>query len=181
MNQLKEFFEYIFNAIKIWIIIQPWEQGIRVRNGKTIKKLVGGIYFRIPYIDSVYVQECRLRIVNLGMQTLTTKDGKTVTINSVLGYSIEDIEKLYQTLFHPETTVASMAMAEISDYVYANDLSDISSNSIEKACVAKLSGSEFGLKFEHLKLTNFAAVRTFRLIQDQQSWISNDVEMNKKK
>jgi regulator of protease activity HflC (stomatin/prohibitin superfamily) len=64
MYQVKEFFEYIFNAVKIWIIIQPWQQGLRVRNGKDVKLLNGGIYFKLPYFDSVYVQETRLRVVS---------------------------------------------------------------------------------------------------------------------
>lgn len=34
MNQVKEFFEYIFNAIKILVIVQPWESGLRVRLGR---------------------------------------------------------------------------------------------------------------------------------------------------
>ena len=59
MNQVKDFFEYIFNAVKIWIIVQPWQTGIRVRNGKQVKKLTGGIYFRLPYFDSVFIQENR--------------------------------------------------------------------------------------------------------------------------
>ncbi len=45
MNQLKDFFEYIFNAFKIWIIVQPWQTGIRVRAGNKIKKLEKGILF----------------------------------------------------------------------------------------------------------------------------------------
>lgn len=34
MNQVQQFFEYITNAIKIFVIVQPWQTGIRVRNEK---------------------------------------------------------------------------------------------------------------------------------------------------
>jgi len=181
MNQVKDFFEYIFNAIKIWIIVQPWEQGIRVRKGSIIKKLRGGVYFRIPYLDSIYVQECRLRMINLSLQTLTTKDLKTVTINSALGYSIVNIELLYEKLFHPEETIASMAMSEASDFVYRNNLDEITPSAIEEAVLNKLRSDDYGLKFESFKLTNFAAVKTFRLIQDNQTWIDTNLDMSKKR
>ncbi len=36
MNQIKDFFEYIFNAFKIWIIIQQWEQGLPTRDGSQV-------------------------------------------------------------------------------------------------------------------------------------------------
>jgi len=181
MEQIKNFFDYIFKAVKFWIIIQPWEQGLRVRRGKTTTKLTGGLYFRIPYIDSVYVQETRLRMIALCMQTLTTKDGKTVTINSSLGYSIQDIEQLYQTLYHPEGTISNMAMSESSDFVFVNNLTDITPKQIEDAVLAKLNAGQYGLQFEYFKITNFAAVRTFRLIQDGQSWVDNSLKMDEKK
>ena len=76
MNQIKDFFEYIFQSIKIWVIVQPWEKGIIVRNGKHTRLISKGIYFRIPYFDSVFIQESRLRVCSLPVQTLTSKDLK---------------------------------------------------------------------------------------------------------
>jgi regulator of protease activity HflC (stomatin/prohibitin superfamily) len=180
MYQVKEFFEYIFNAVKIWIIIQPWQQGLRVRNGKDVKLLNGGIYFKLPYFDSVYVQETRLRVVSLPIQTLTSKDLKTVTLSGSIGYSITNIETLYKTLYHPETTISNMAMSEMSNFIFNNDLKNIDPARIEKAVLSKLNAEDYGLKFEYFQITSFAVVRTLRLIQDQ-SWISEGMDMDKKK
>lgn len=181
MNQIKDFFEYIFNSIKIWVIIQPWEQGIRVRSGQDIKKLNPGLHFKVPYYDSVYVQECRLRVVSLCIQTLTTKDLKTVTINSSFGYSIEDIEKLYLTLFHPEGTISNIAMSEVANFIFNNNLSDITPENIEKYVLTKLNINDYGIKFEYFKTMSFAVIRAYRLIQDGQSWVDNSLVMDKKK
>lgn len=181
MNQIKDFFEYVFQSIKIWIIVQPWETGIIVRNGSRVKKLNKGIYFRIPYFDSVYIQESRLRVASLPIQTLTSKDLKTITLNSSVGYSITSIETLYNTLYHPETTIQNMAMSEIADFIFKSNLNDINPHSIEVAVLEKLNATKYGLKFEYFRITNFAVVRTFRLIQDGQSWSYEGLEMNKKK
>lgn len=180
MNQIKDFFEYIFNSIKIWIIVQPWEQGLRVRRGNAVKKMQGGIYFRIPYLDSIYIQETRLRVVSLPIQTLTSADLQTATLSSSIGYSITNLETLYRTLYHPETTLSNMAMSEIADFVFTNSLKDINPIKIEEAVLAKLNAQDYGLKFEYFRITSFAVVKTFRLIQDQ-SWLSEGLEMDKKK
>lgn len=180
MNQVKDFFEYIFNAIKIWVIVQPWQSGIRVRNGKTIKKLVGGIYFRIPYFDSVFIQENRLRVVDMPIQTLTSKDLKTLTINSSFGYSITDIEKLYQTLYHPETTLQGIAMSEVACFIFSTNLEEVTPSSLEDRVLSCLNREDYGIKFEYFKITNFAVVRTYRLIQDA-SWANEGLEMNTKR
>lgn len=180
MNQVQQFFEYLFKSLKIWVIVQPWEAGIRVRNGKHIKKLTKGIFFKLPYFDSVYVQEVRLRVREMPMQTLTSKDGKTLTINSSMGYSIHDIEKLYNTLYRPEMTLQSIAMSGIAEVVSETNIDDISPKLLEKKVIGKLKADDYGLTYEFFKVSNFAIVQTYRLIQDQ-SWISEGFAMTDKK
>lgn len=180
MNQIREFLEYIFKIFKIWVIVQPWEQAIIVRYGKKIRKRNGGIYFKIPYIDSVYVQEIRLRVVEMPMQTLTTKDNMTITLNSSLGYRITDLEKLYNTLYHPEKTIQNIMMSSIAEVLYSHKAVDISPNQIEDKMVNSINEDDYGIKFEYCKITNFAIVKTYRLIQDQ-SWITEGMEIDKKR
>lgn len=180
MNQIKDFFEYIFNAIKIWVIVQPWQSGIRVRNGKHIKKLENGIYFKIPYFDSVYVQETRLRVVQFPVMTVTSADLKTITLNLSIGYSIEDIEKLYATLYHPELTIQNIGMAETSDFVYRNNVPDLTPEKVSQAVAKKLQEGDYGLNIEYAQVTNFAVVRTYRLIQDQ-TWFNEGIKLDVKK
>jgi len=180
MNQIKDFFEYIFNAFKIWVIVQPWQNALIVRNGGKIKEVSGGIYFKLPYFDSVFVQENRLRVVIFPVQTTTTKDGQTITLSTSLGYSVRSMRKLYETLFHPETTLGNMSMSFVAEYIYKNRLEDISPVEMEKVVLDKLNEKDFGLNFEYFKVTNFAVVKTFRLIQDQ-SWGYEGLSMNDKK
>lgn len=180
MNQVQQFFEYIFNAVKIFVIVQPWQTGIRVRNGKKIKKLNKGVYFRIPYFDSVFIQESRLRVSEISMQTLTSKDLKTVTLNSSFGYSIRDIETLYNTLYHPETTLQNIAMSEVANFVFKNNINEITPKKLEKEILTKLRADDYGINFEYFKITNFAVVKTFRLIQDQ-SYNYEGIQMDDKR
>lgn len=180
MNQVKDFLDYLLNAIKIWIIIQPWEAGLRIRSGKHIKKLKGGIYFRIPYLDSVYVQQARLRVVSIPVQTLTSKDGKTITLSATMGYQITDIEQLYLKLYHPEMTLANMGMSEVADFIYQNDVKDLHPHEIEKSVLAKFNTDEYGVKVSEFRLTNFAIVRTYRLIEDRM-WVEEGIRLDAKR
>lgn len=179
MNQVQQFIEYVFNVFKIWVIIQPWQAGIRVRLGKKITKLEKGIYFKLPYFDSVYVQEKRLRIASMPVQTLTTQDGKTVTLNGAIGYSITDIQKLYNTLYHPESTIRNIVMSEIVEIVGTRLLESISPKVITDLVMEKVKDLDYGIHFEDLKIMNFAVVRTYRLIQDG-SWDHDPLNMDAK-
>ena len=179
-NQFQQLFEYLFNAFKIWIIVQPWQTGIRVRCGTIIKKLEKGIYFRIPYFDTVFTQEIRLRITAMPIQTLTSKDLKTITVSGAVGYIINDIEKLYQTLYHPETTIQNIALSEVAQFISSRNLEGITPSLIEKQVLRKLKECEYGITFEYFKTTNFAIVRTFRLIQDG-SWGDEGLDMDEER
>lgn len=180
MNSIKDFLDYILNIFKIWIIVQPWEQGLRVRCGKNIKLVNGGMYFKFPYLDSYYIQSIRLRVISLPMQTVTTKDMQTITLTGSIGYQIKDIHKMYTELYHPELTLSNLVMNELADYVYNNNLADIKAGNAEGNVLAKMKDLDYGISIEYFKLTNFAVVKTFRLIQDH-SWVAEGMVLDVKK
>lgn len=177
MGLLNTITEFIYKIFQWWFLVMPWEQAIHVRRGKNVKLREKGLYFRIPFIDSVYVQTTRMRMIETSMQTLTAKDGNTLTLKSAVGYTITDIMKLYYTLYHPEMTLTSMIMGYIADYIRENTLENISPNNIQNHVIEKIPVSDYGLTGLSIKITTFAIVKTFRLIQDG-SYLSEGLNMN---
>lgn len=163
INQIIQNFTRLFQW---WVIVQPWEAGIRVRFGKKQKLLLAGIHFRIPLLDSVYIQTTRLRVIAMPPCTVTSKDNQTITFMACFGYSIIDIKKLYDTLYQPERTISNIALSEVSQYISNNNREDCNPIKIQEALDAKLKHLKYGLKFEYIKITGYAIVRTIRLIND---------------
>lgn len=180
MNYFSTILEHIGKLFLWWIIVEPWEQGLRVRLGKKIKLLPPGIYFRIPFFDAVYVQEIRMRMLSINPQTVTTKDGKTITVFSSVGYSIKDIRQLYETIAQPDSTIANTVLGAIADHVSSNDSANCFPMDIEKAVKSKLQSLEYGVEFEHIKITGYSIVRTYRLIQDG-SWVNDGITLTTRK
>ncbi len=180
MNQIKEFFQWIIDSLKIWVIIQPWETGLRVRMGKHTKLLTKGIFFRIPYLDSVYVQQSRMRIVQMALQTLTTKDLSAITVEGAVGYTITDIGKLYNSLHQPESTISNIVKSKIAEYIFTRNHNQITPAEMEKGIMEDLQELDYGINIQYFRVQNFAIVKTFRLIQDQ-SWNSEGLSMTDKK
>lgn len=167
MSWIKDLADYITNLLKWWIVVLPWQEGIRVRLGKRETHLKKGVYLKLPIIDSVFVQNIRFRYCQLPIQTVTTKDEKTVTLTGVIGFEIVDVKKLYNSISNPEATLAGAAMAEISNYFSTHRMEECSPRTVEKSVI--LDVGKYGLRAE-LKLSSFAMVRTFRLIQDN-TWM----------
>lgn len=154
----------LLSRLRPWVIICPWQQAVRVRLGKWQRVLGPGLHLRIPWADLIFVQSVRLRITALGRQTVTTTDGHTLTFCGAVGYSITNIAKLYTSMHHPDDTILNIAKAAIGAYVWTNRLADCAPKAVQKAVVDALDLDKFGITVSGIYLTDFAAVRTYRLI-----------------
>ena len=175
VNTLQEILRQFGRLFRWWIIVLPWDQAIRVRLGKHTRVLQPGIYWRIPYIDLVFQQTIRRRSSRNDMQTLTTSDGHTITLASQMLYEINDIEKLYQSLHNPEDTLTALVQASIAQFVAGRDLVTCTPASIEKHLYDKVEFEDMGLNGVEFYVTNFAVVRTYRLLMDTvREWNTGD-------
>lgn len=152
---------------KWWVVISPWEQAVRVRLGKQIKVLDAGVHLRIPFADIVYLQSTRLRLTLLPTQTLITKDGKALTVAGNVGYTIDNILKLYMSLHHAQDTLVAMAQQAIASSVCRSSSDVLSPDALGKAASESLNFESYGLGEAQVNITDFAFVRTYRLISDQ--------------
>jgi regulator of protease activity HflC (stomatin/prohibitin superfamily) len=166
-----------FGRLFVWaVIIMPWEQGLRVRAGRRQAVLGPGVHLRIPYLDVVYRQSNRLRLVDISTQTVTTRDGKSLTIGAALAFSVADIQKLYQTLHHAEGTLLNLAAAAIADQVSRRSLVECEPMELAAAVTGLLHLESYGLQDGAVRITDFAAIRAHRLIVDKR-WCVRDGEL----
>lgn len=167
MNFVKDIIDYLAKLFTWWVVVMPWEQGIRVTLGKKTTLMKEGIYLKLPLIHTVYVQEKRLRVINLPIQTVCTRDGHALTISCSVGYAIVDIVKLFNTLYQPDMTIQNIVASKIAEQICGKTMIECNPKSIEDGINNALQGNDYGLKYETVRIINFAAVKTFRLIQDQ--------------
>lgn len=178
MDKLTDLFSFLRNCFRWYFIVMPWEQAIFIRGGRKHRVLGPGLYFRIPFIDMVYINTTRRRMIEAPMQTVTTSDGHAITIKTGVSYRIVDMFKLYNGLYHPENTLLNIVMSDVSRYVSDRKLHELSPNNIESAMSISAQQDEWGLGDLKVTLNNYAVVKTFRLIQDQSGFYSEQLKMN---
>jgi len=115
-----------------------------------------------------------MRITDLPLQTITTTDDKCLTIKGQLGYAIEDIFTLYMTLHHAEDTLKDVAAAKIAQYVSTHHSSECAPAAIETYTVEECSLEQYGLTAARVNITDFAFVRTYRLIMKSDGYQSGE-------
>lgn len=158
-----------FQLFVFWYTVEPWEQCLRVRFGKHLKRIAPGFHIKIPYFDTLYKQHSRYRTTICPTQTLTTADGHTVVCSFALGYALDNIEKFYQTLTSADETLTQTVSSYVSDAVAKTARADLGALTINTTLSEIISDkfSKFGLKDVDVKLQDFAFIKAFRLIQDQ--------------
>lgn len=167
-------------AFTWFVVVAPWEQAIRVRLGKHIRKLDAGIYIRIPFVDRVFKQSIRRRLSLIRPQTLTTSDGKVVTCAGAVGYSIGDLVKLYDTLESPNDTLENEVAAIVSRFIGGRPLKDATSPALEEFVRANLDLAKYGLTGQEFYTTSFAASKTYRFITGDLGTWQRDEQLNMK-
>src|SRR6267143_1793761 len=100
-----------------WIVVAPWERGLRIRLGKAAAELAPGIHWRIPFLDRIYLQSVRTRTITETYQTISSQDGCTLVLSIAIDFVITDLRQMFDTLSSPEATLKCRATAAIAEFV----------------------------------------------------------------
>lgn len=157
------------SRFRMWVVIAPWEQCLRVRLGKRTKLLGSGVHFVLPLVDLVFTQSLRTRHSTVPTQTLTTRDGKCITLSGSITYDVSDVLKLYENLHDAEDVLQAEANHAVANYITDRYLREITPDGLSESVFAELDDrfEDFGLDVRSYVLNTFAVVRTYRLIQGE--------------
>lgn len=164
---LRQLFQALSRVLTWWVIVAPWEKAIRLRFGKKQTELGAGVHLKIPLVHKVFVQNTRLLIVDTPNQTITTADGRVVTISAVVGYKIVDICKMFSSIQNPREVVNSLALGAIAEYITSRGSAECTIPGIEEDLIKRLHAKDWGLEFGLVKITDYAFVKTYRFITNE--------------
>jgi regulator of protease activity HflC (stomatin/prohibitin superfamily) len=165
-------FQWIIDLLKelrVWVTVLPWEKCVRVRLGKFATELEPGYHWKWPGIDKVWPVNNRTRFTSFPVQSLTTKDGLTLHIAGLIGFSITEPLLAMQNLAQPESSCSAMTMAIVSSHVPQHDFAELDKAELEAEVLGQLRLSAPGIKFEFVSLTDWAQGPTFRMLKE--SWL----------
>jgi regulator of protease activity HflC (stomatin/prohibitin superfamily) len=164
---INRFIEFIKYLLTWWFFVEPWEQAVRVRAGSALDLYGPGVHFRIPFLDSVYVHNTRRMICAPAAQTLSSQDGQIYVVGITVSYCIIDVLKLHTLVHDPEGVLTQTMSQAAAEFINSRDREKISPDGLREFVAARIAAaSTTGLGDIDVCVSNFAAVRTYRLIQD---------------
>ncbi len=160
MNEFLAWLSRILDSWKFWIVIAPWEVGVRVRLGKNAVALRSGLHFRIPFVDAITLVNTRLRIDQSPPVAIAARGSFTRYISATVGYRISDPLKAMLKFGLPAAVVISKAQGEIA-------LHHDEGRTLES--LSAYFGPDCGIVMEFVKFVEDVEVKTYRLINGS-SW-----------
>lgn len=166
MNIVEQIRQLLSQLFQWWVTVTPWQQCVRVRCGKHATLLTAGMHWKLPVLDTIYLQPVRLRAQYIEPQTVTTADGRSISLSVAVHYRIADLLKLYNTIHNQSDTISQTTQGEVAGYVSGFELGSLNKASLELYLTETLHQriDPFGLEVVEVQVTNFAVVKTYRLI-----------------
>ncbi len=162
MQEFLAWLSRILDSWKFWIVIAPWEIGVRIRLGKNAVSLKPGLHWRIPFLDAITLVNTRLRLDATPPVTIPSdKKNHTRYISGMVGYFVSDPLKAMLHFGRPDSAIVCKAQSEIAK------MGD------EAAVLNELRtyfGPESGITIDFVKFVENVEVRTYRLINGG-SWV----------
>ena len=150
-----------------FVIIEQWNGAVQLRFGKWVRNLSGGIYFKIPFFDSIIECPVITQSVNLPSQTLTTLDDESIVLKSIIRYRVSNIQTYLLGVMHANDVLIDTTQGIIRDVVEMttwNDLVDVNSqitNEVKEYVV------KWGIEVEAVTITDLGIVKSFRIFGDE--------------
>lgn len=186
---MQTLFQWLIDLLRdarFWFVVEPWEKAVRVRAGKNALVMGPGIHFKWPMIDEVYIINTRLRLGNAASQTISSADGKVVTVGTQLGFSIHDPLLALNAYQKPEASLSVLVHNFVADYIVDRAAEEIVPSDMEDYILSGLKdvAPNDGIEIEFVKVTTFvfsSPARTFRLINDDNhtDWSSEPADRSK--
>lgn len=156
------------DLFRFWVIIAPYESGVKLRLGKFIKVLDPGWNWMIPLgIDQYEHEHIVPRTHTLDPQSVTLKDGRQVGFQAVITYKVRDIKVALLEVEDSEhaikdacagTIAHTVAMCTWDELVQGDDWVD------RVTAAARKRGFRFGLEITSVQFATLALVKTLRIL-----------------
>ena len=79
-DKLIALIQQFLNELMPLFIIDEWDEAIILRNGKFLKTVKAGLYFKIPFLDSIWKYTVITQSIDIPPQSVTTADGYNVVV-----------------------------------------------------------------------------------------------------
>lgn len=161
-------------------VIPYYQKGVRLRLGRKPQSsgifsaptvLDAGFHWKIPFADEVLTETVVATTMNISEQSVTTLDGKSVVVASVLKYSVSDVEKLLLEVSTAKDALNDMAKGIIRGKIINANWDECNNDSFlgKVSKEIKHEAAKWGITVEQFTITDLGLIRSIRLLTEDKT------------
>jgi len=167
-DKLIDLFISFIHLFQFCFIIDSYQMGVVLRFGRPHRVAAPGFHWLWP----INVEKClSVSVVPetmiVGPQSLTTKDGVSVIVSTVVTFSVNDVQKFLLEVEGAHQVIEDSTYGTVSTFVLERTwagLQDVDvSNELAKA--VRRQAKRYGVEIVNVQICDFTRSRSFRLMQ----------------
>jgi len=147
-----------------FVIVEQWNAAVQLRFGKYKRSLGPGLWFKMPFADSIMEAAAITQSVNLPAQTLTTADEKGIVLKALIRYKVVDVQKYMLGVMHANDVLVDTTMGIIRDIVEDTEWAGLAGVDELITDEVRTFVDRWGIEVEKVTITDLAVVRTYRIL-----------------
>ena len=169
MTKLVEIFNWLIESFQVFVIIKVYERGLVLRWGEVNRELLPGLHFLWPLAEEIMVENIVRVSEEVGSQALTTKDGVSVLLDSVVSYSICDMVKYCTLVEDADNIIIDCVYGIIKEYVSNANWKKVCTHRFQQEIHAEIhtKAMQWGINMEAFAFSNLTKGRVLRLLQKE--------------
>jgi len=153
-----------------FVVIADYERGVVLRFGRYHRTLGPGFHWIIPFsCEHVLSTNVVPETMNVGPQSLTTADGQSVTLGTVVTFEIEDAKRFLLEVEGANQVIEDAAYGAQARVVMARTWEGLMQIDLpnELAKEVRKRARAYGVKVIDVQVSDFTRARTLRLMLNQ--------------
>jgi membrane protease subunit HflK len=147
-------------------IVNQWEEGVHLRNGKFKRVVKPGLNFKVSFFDTIITTPVITQTVNLRSQTVTSKDEKSIVLSSIVRYHVHDVEKFLLGVMHANDVLVDTTQGIIRDIVEETDWNDLVDLTNKVTPTVNEQVNKWGITIELVSFPDLGEIITYRIINE---------------
>lgn len=150
-------------------IIKQYQKGVLLRFGKYKKILNPGLHFKIPFFDSIDDYVIVTTTLTLPVQSIVTKDGKSVVIKGQVKYKVQDLVIFAIEVYDAVDALSDMTCGIIFDKIKNRTYKETQEQDLNKLITTdvKKEAKKWGIFVEKVTITDYSEMTSLRLFNEQ--------------
>lgn len=172
-EKLWDFIQSILGLFQFWEVLDEYESGVVFTLGRPrrAEHVIGpGLHWLLPFgVEKVVSYNTGLNCNAFQAQTITTKDGRSVSVTPNCIWKVRDVYKLAVEVEDDEQVMYSHVRMLVADTVRDSTWADMTDPEWHKRLtgLARKAGFKYGIEIEKLGLSDIVCLDfAGRLIQD---------------